>query len=53
MRKNENIRVNVQRDVKDWLEWQAAARRCSVSQVVLELVLQAMSRGDKADKEAQ
>lgn len=47
MKKNQNIRVNVQPDVKEWLESQAAERRCSVSQIVLELVLKAMKEYEK------
>ena len=45
--KNEQIKVNVSTVTKAWLTEQAAERQCSVSQVVLELVLKAMKEAPK------
>lgn len=42
--KDQNIRVNVDQTVKAWLKAQADARQCSISQVILELVLAAMAK---------
>ena len=40
--KNEQIKVNIEPDIKQWLKEQAAERHCSISQIVLELILKAM-----------
>ena len=45
--KNQQIKVNLEADIKQWLESQAAKRHCSVSQVVLDLILVAKAAETK------
>lgn len=42
--RDQNIRVNVNLEAKAWLKTQADKRQCSVSLIVLELVLAAMAK---------
>ena len=42
--KRENFKVNLDADLAAWLRAEAARRRCSFSQVVRELIAEAMAK---------